>query len=132
MIVVSAGVVIRDGRVMICRRKPDVHNGLKWEFPGGKLEKGESPEAALVRELREELGIEVKVGRVMDVMLHSYPDRDVLILFYPCAITAGEPRTIDCDAIAWAKPGELQAFDFAEGDRRFVERNIRHFALEFV
>lgn len=132
MIVVSAGVVMRDGRIMLCQRKPEVHNGLKWEFPGGKLEAGESPEAALVRELREELGIEVSVGRVMDVMLHSYPDRDVLILFYPCSITAGEPRTIDCNAIAWAAPDELSRYDLADGDRRFVERNIRHFALEFV
>ncbi len=132
MIVVSAGVVKRDGRIMICQRKPGVHNGLKWEFPGGKLEKGESPEAALARELMEELGINVTVGRVMDVMLHSYPDRDVLILFYPCTIAEGEPAAIDCNSIAWAEPGELLSYDFADGDRRFVERNLRHFALEFV
>jgi len=132
MIVVSAGVVIRDGRIMICQRKPEVHNGLKWEFPGGKLEKGESPEAALRRELKEELGIGVDVGRVMDVMFHSYPDRDVLILFYPCEITSGEPSCIDCNAVEWVLPAEIPAYDFAEGDRRFVERNMRHFAPEFV
>ena len=55
-LIVSAGVVVRDSRVMICRRRPEVHNGLKWEFPGGKLEPGESPEAALARELTEGLG----------------------------------------------------------------------------
>lgn len=124
MIVVAAGVVERDGRIMICRRKPGVHNGLKWEFPGGKLEKGESPEAALKRELMEELGIDVEVGRIRDALLHAYPDRDVLILFYGCRILSGEPRTIDCDAIAWAKPEELKGYDFAEGDRLFAERNF--------
>lgn len=123
MIVVAAGVVERDGRIMICRRKPDVHNGLKWEFPGGKLEKGEGPEAALKRELMEELGIDVEVGRVKDVLMHAYPDRDVLILFYGCRILSGEPKTIDCEAIAWAKPEELAAYDFADGDFNFIKRN---------
>ena len=132
MIVVSAGVVKRDGRIMICQRKPEVHNGLKWEFPGGKLEPGESPEAALRRELREELGIDVKVGRVMDVMFHSYGDRDVLILFYPCVIEKGEPACIDCDAVEWVLPGDILKYDFADGDRRFAERNMRQFALGFV
>lgn len=132
MIVVSAGVVKRDGRVMICQRRPEVHNGLKWEFPGGKLERGETPEAALARELREELGIGVEVGRVMDVMLHSYADRDVLILFYPCVLTEGEPRTIDCNAMEWVLPEAILDYDLADGDRRFAERNMRHFAPEFV
>ena len=88
---VVAGVVARDGRIMLCRRRPEVHNGLKWEFPGGKLEPGEAPEDALRRELREELAIDVRVGRVLDAVLHRYPDRDVLVLFYPCEIVAGEP-----------------------------------------
>jgi len=123
MIVVAAGVVEKEGRIMICRRKPDVHNGLKWEFPGGKLEKGESPEAALKRELMEELGIVAEVGRVKDVLLHAYPDRDVLILFYGCRILSGEPEPIDCDAVAWAKPEDLKTFDFADGDMEFIDRN---------
>jgi len=132
MIVVSAGVVMREGRIMICQRKPEAHNGLKWEFPGGKLEKGESPEAALIRELYEELRIKVKVGHVLDVLFHSYSDRDVLIMFYPCEIMEGEPVTADCNAIAWVLPEEFPAYDFAEGDRRFTDRYLRHFASETV
>lgn len=123
MLVVSAAVVERDGRVMLCQRRPDAHNGLKWEFPGGKLEPGEGPEAALARELREELGIEVAVGRVRDAVYYRYPDRDVLVLFYGCAIRAGEPATVDCNAIAWALPGEMAGYDFAGADRAFVARN---------
>ena len=89
MLVVSAAVVEREGRVMLCQRLPDAHNPLKWEFPGGKLEPGENPEAALARELREELDISVVVGHVRDVVFFRYPDRDVLVLFYGCKIIGG-------------------------------------------
>lgn len=123
-LVVAAGVVLREGRVMLCQRRPEVHNGLKWEFPGGKLEPGESPEEALARELREELDIGVKVGRVADAVYHRYPDRDVLVLFYMCEITAGEPRCVDCRAVAWAAPDEIARYDFAGADRAFVDRNF--------
>lgn len=123
MLTVSAGVVRRDGRIMLCRRRPEVHNGLKWEFPGGKLEPGETPEDALKRELREELAIDVEVGRVLDVVLHRYPDRDVLVLFYPCVIMRGEPRPVDCDAVAWAAPEDLDQYDFAGADAAFVRRS---------
>ncbi len=120
-LLVVAAVALRDGRVMICRRRPEVHNGLKWEFPGGKLEAGESPEAALARELKEELGVEARVGRVADAVYHRYEDRDVLVLFYLCQID-GEPQSIDCDATAWVLPEELKGYDFAGADRTFVER----------
>lgn len=123
-LLVVAGVVVRDGRVMLCQRKKDKHNGLKWEFPGGKLEPGESPEEALRRELREELSIETEVGRVVDAVYYRYPDRDVLLLFYRCEIVSGEPRTVDCNAIAWAKAEDVAGYDFAGADRVFVDRQI--------
>ena len=123
MLVVSASVVERDGRIMLCQRLPGAHNELKWEFPGGKLEPGESPEAALARELREELRLEVSVGRILDAVLYRYPDREVLVLFYRCRVTSGEPVPVDCNAIAWARPEALPGFDFAGADRAFVERN---------
>lgn len=124
MLIVSAAVVERDGRVMVCQRRPEVHNGLKWEFPGGKLEPGESPEAALARELREELKVDVAVGRIVDAVFHRYPDRDVLVLFYRCTIKGGEPVPADCNAIAWASPAALSGFDFAGADAAFVARNL--------
>ena len=123
MLIVSAAVVERDGRVMVCQRLPEAHNGLKWEFPGGKLEPGETPEQALARELREELSIEVAVGRIVDAVLHRYPDREVLVLFYRCSVVSGEPAPVDCNAIAWAKPEALPGFDFAGADAEFVRRN---------
>ena len=123
MLLVVAAVIEREGRIMLCQRLPDVHNALKWEFPGGKIEAGESPEAALARELREELGIRVAVGRVRDAIYYRYPDRDVLLLFYGCSIREGEPRTVECNAIAWATPEALPGYDFAGADLAFVRRN---------
>ena len=130
MLIVVAAVVVREGRVMVCQRQPEAHNGLKWEFPGGKLEPGETPEAALARELREELGIGTRAGRILDAVLHRYPDRDVLVLFYGCRILDGEPRTLDCNAVAWAAPGELPSYDFAGADRAFVDRNAWRTLIE--
>ena len=132
MLIVVAGVAQRAGRVMVCRRRAEASNGLKWEFPGGKIEPGESPEEALARELREELGIAVRVGRVMDAVFFRYPERDVLVLFYRCRITAGEPRTIDCDAVEWARPEDVGGYDFAGADRVFVERNFGQLGPETV
>ena len=123
MLVVAAAVVEREGRVMLCQRRPGAHNALKWEFPGGKLEPGESPEEALARELREELDLRVTVGRIRDAVFYRYPDRDVLVLFYGCRVASGEPRPLDCNAVAWALPDELPGFDFAGADLEFVRRN---------
>ena len=123
-LLVVAGVIIKDNRIMLCQRRPEVHNGLKWEFPGGKLEPGESPEQALERELKEELSIEVEVGHVADNVYFRYPDRDVLLMFYMCRIVAGEPRTVDCNAIAWARIEDVPGYDFAGADAVFVRRNL--------
>ena len=95
MIVVAAGIVQRDGKIMVCQRKAGKANGLKWEFPGGKLEPGESPEAALERELREELGIQTRTGRIYDAKHRVESGRELLILFYFSEILSGEPQPID-------------------------------------
>ena len=124
MMAVVAAVIRRGGGIMLCQRRPGAHNPLKWEFPGGKIEAGESPEAALARELMEELDIRVDVGRILDAVCHRYADRDVLVLFYDCRIAEGEPRTVDCNAVAWAAPEAMRDYDFAGADRAFVERNF--------
>ena len=123
-IIVVAAVTVRDERVMICQRRPEAHNGLKWEFPGGKLEPGESPEEALARELSEELDLRAEVGRVIDAVHYRYPDREVLVLFYDCRIAGDEPRAVDCNAIAWVTPQALRDYDFAGADLAFVHRNF--------
>ncbi|MBQ9952372.1 MAG: (deoxy)nucleoside triphosphate pyrophosphohydrolase [Clostridia bacterium] len=116
MIVVAAGIVSRNGKIMLCQRRPEDRLGLKWEFPGGKLESGESPQQALERELREELAIETRTGRIFDIYHESSGDRSLLLLFFRSEILSGEPKTLECNAVAWVDPHELTKYDLAPAD----------------
>lgn len=122
MTTVVAGVLERDGKVLICRRRSDQAHPLKWEFPGGKLEAGESPESALVRELREELGIEATVG--LEVMRYEFAylgKQPILLIFLPVARWGGEVQNRIFETIVWEKLESLGSYDFLEGDARFLE-----------
>ena len=115
MIIVAAGIVIRDGKIMLCQRRPGDRLGLKWEFPGGKLERGENPQQALERELREELAIETRTGRIFDVH-HVAGDREILVLFFRSELVSGEPQTLECHAVHWVDPVHLIDYDLASAD----------------
>jgi 8-oxo-dGTP diphosphatase len=91
-LLVAAAVLIERGRVLLSQRKRGAHLELAWEFPGGKVEPGEDPRAALARELEEELGIACTIGAPMEVTFHAYPEKDVLLLFFEAARTAGSPE----------------------------------------
>jgi len=120
---VVAGLIIGgDGRVLITQRRADQALGLQWEFPGGKVEPGEAPVAALVRELREEIGVEVTVARIWDVLFHAYPEFDLVMLVYPCRIVQGTPRAVEVADLAWAQPHDLARWDILPADRPLVER----------
>ncbi|HSF15013.1 MAG TPA: (deoxy)nucleoside triphosphate pyrophosphohydrolase [Vicinamibacteria bacterium] len=121
-IVVAAGIIERDHRILATRRKKGSHLELHWEFPGGKLEAHESPEECLARELREELGVTVAPGRILDVVFHRYPESSVLLLFYECTLTDGEPRALDCDAFRWVPRAELPSLEWAPADLEFVAK----------
>jgi 8-oxo-dGTP diphosphatase len=119
---VVAGLCVRDGKVLITQRRADQALPLQWEFPGGKIEAGESPEVALARELREEIGVDVAVGRVWDVLFHAYPEYDVLMLVYRCTITRGEPSCVEVADLAWCRPDALAGYDILPADAPLVER----------
>lgn len=121
-VVVAAAVIIERGRVLLTRRHEGSHLAGMWEFPGGKLEDGESPEEALVRECREECGIEVAVGEVLDVTHHRYPEKDVLLLFYRCELRAGEVRHLQVADHAWVAPSDLGRYPLPPADHGVVER----------
>jgi mutator protein MutT len=122
LIVVVAGVVCRGESVLLAQRKRGAHLELLWEFPGGKLEEGEGPEQCLAREMKEELGVEVEVGPLMDVLTHRYPERRVLICFYECRLSSGEPRAVECEAVAWVKRSEMLSLRWVPADGPFVRR----------
>jgi 8-oxo-dGTP diphosphatase len=115
---VVAAVIRRAGRILITRRHGHAERGGQWEFPGGKVEPGESEEGALRREILEELGCDVAVGRLLARTEHRYPDLAVELAFFACEIPAGtEPRLIGAAAMHWAEPDRLADHDFCEADR---------------
>jgi 8-oxo-dGTP diphosphatase len=120
--IVAAAVVIESGRVLLTRRAEGQHLAGLWEFPGGKLEHGESPEQALVRECREECGIEIKVAEILDVTFHRYPEKDVLLLFYRCSLVSGEVRHLQVADHAWVAPKELDRYELPPADEQVVAR----------
>jgi len=115
---VAAGVLIEEGRVLLTQRKAGAHLSGLWELPGGKVEVGEDPRAALVRELREELGIEVTVGAPIEVTYWRYPQKDVLLLFFSCQRTNGspEPQKLDVADLRWCGRRELLALPLPPAD----------------
>lgn len=122
MIVVAAGLIRHNGRLLITQRLHGSHGALKWEFPGGKLEPDEDPKDCLKREIMEELGIEVEVERIEDVIFHRYPERSVLLLFYNCRLISGEPASLQCHAFSWTQPQHLRDYDFLDADLDFIRK----------
>jgi 8-oxo-dGTP diphosphatase len=121
---VVAALIGERGRVLVAQRRADQSLPLQWEFPGGKVEPGEAPEAALARELNEELGVTATVGRIWDVLFHAYPEFDLVMLVYACRI-AGEPRAVEVADVAWVALKELPAKDILPADRPLVDRLVR-------
>jgi mutator protein MutT len=119
---VAAALLFHAGKLLITQRYAGSHLGGLWEFPGGKREAGESFEQCLVRELREELGVEVGVGRLFEEVTHAYPEKTVRLQFFHCRLVAGEPRPLGCAAVRWVERDELGCFTFPAADARLIAR----------
>lgn len=119
---VAAGLVFRDGRLLITQRPAGGHLAGLWEFPGGKREEGESFEECLRRELREEVGIEVEVLEAVESISHEYPEKRVRLEFLRCRWRSGEPGPLGCAALAWVRPWELARYEFPPADARLLKR----------
>jgi 8-oxo-dGTP diphosphatase len=128
-VVVAAAILIEQRRVLLTRRKAGTHLSGAWEFPGGKVEAGEDPRDALRRELREEVGIEARVGEIVDVTFHRYDDvnKAVLLLFFEARRESDspEPRALDVAATRWAARDELRAEDFPPADVTVLGKVMR-------
>jgi 8-oxo-dGTP diphosphatase len=118
---VAAGLIMKDGRYLITRRKAGVHLQGLWEFPGGKREPGESLEECLKRELREELGIEITTPVLFHVVRHDYPEKAVELFFFCCSIKAGQPQPLGCDVFRWVRPRDLANYAFPPADETLIK-----------
>ena len=115
-VIVTAALIIEQGKILVTQRKKDSSHGLLWEFPGGKVKKGEEPRDALRRELKEELDVEVEVGMIFDTIFYSYPEYPILLLVYRCRIEKGSLKPIGCHDLRWVNLRELEKLAMPPAD----------------
>ncbi|WP_033923099.1 (deoxy)nucleoside triphosphate pyrophosphohydrolase [Sphingomonas sp. 37zxx] len=122
LLVVAAALVDRDGRVLVQQRPPGTSMAGLWEFPGGKVEPGETPEAALIRELHEELGIDVEQACLAPAVFASEPlgDRHLLLLLYACRKWRGVAEARHASALRWVRPLELHRMEMPPADKPLI------------
>ena len=113
--------MIRKGSHVLIGKRPEGHTlAGQWEFPGGKIEIGESPEVALARELQEELGIEAEIGDIQMACTHSYPDVGIVLIFFEVQYWKGEPKPVHHAELKWVLPDELKTLNIPEANRRLL------------
>jgi len=122
---VTAGIMEENGRVLIARRKSGKHMGNKWEFPGGKIEAGESPEQSLARELQEELNVRARIGKLLCCASYEGEGVSLELLVYRVEGFDGTPTLREHEELRWVTPGDLPSYDLADSDRRVVEKLFR-------
>lgn len=122
--VVVAAIIARNGRVLACQRSRKSKFALKWEFPGGKVQSGETPEAALARELEEELGVRAEIGQEVFRTEHKYPQmrEGVQLIFFGANLGAAEIENRIFETTEWVAPEKLRQMDFLEADRGLIEK----------
>jgi 8-oxo-dGTP diphosphatase len=119
---VVCGIIWKDDKVFIARRKPGKSMGGFWEFPGGKIEKNEKPEFALIRELREEFGMEVKVQNLLASNIHDYVDKTIELSAYACIFNYASFILTDHDSYDFVSINELNNYSFCSADISFVNK----------
>lgn len=125
---VVAALIWKNGSFMICRRPAHKARGLLWEFVGGKVEKGETKQQALVRECIEELAVKVAVGDVFTEVTHEYPDITVHLTLFNAEIAEGVPQLLEHCDIKWITPAEIENYDFCPADEeilRLIKNNYK-------
>ena len=122
MVQVAAALIWKDNKFMICQRPAHKSNALLWEFVGGKAEKGESIEDALIRECREELDVKVKVNDIFYEVDHTYPDITIHLTLFNAEITEGEPKMLEHNDIKWISPDEVDNFNFCAADKDILKK----------
>lgn len=136
IIYVVAGIIRRsedaEGKILVCKRPREKARGGLWEFAGGKLEAGETREAALVRECREELGITLAPGKLYMELEHAYEDLTVHLSVYEAFIVEGEPSLLEHEELRWVTPLEFSALSFCPADEKILAKLAYEYAVERI
>ena len=127
MVEVVAALIWDKNKFMICQRPTTKSCALLWEFVGGKVEKGETKEEALIRECREELGVTLSVGDKFIDVTHEYPDITVHLTLFHASISEGTPKKLEHNDIKWITPAEIPNFDFCPADTEILEKIVEVF-----
>lgn len=124
MLIVTAAIIEKDDKILITQRKEGKHGEFLWEFPGGKLEEGEAPEDCIIREIYEELNINIEVIDIFDVVYHRYEKFNLLMLVYMCRYLSGEIKANEVEDFKWIDIKDINKFEFLEADIGVVNKLI--------
>ena len=126
MVEVVAALIWDKDKFLICQRPATKARALMWEFVGGKVEKGETKEEALIRECQEELGITLNVGDIFMEVIHEYPDITIRLTLFNATIAAGIPQMLEHNDIKWITPSEIPNYQFCPADEEILSRLINY------
>ena len=119
---VVAALIWENGKFLACQRPAHKARGLLWDFVGGKVEMGETPEQALIRECREELAVTIAVQDVFMEVIHEYPDLTVRLILFNARIAEGTPQMLEHNDIRWVKPDQIDEMEFCPADKEILEK----------
>ncbi len=122
-ILVTAAIIEKDRKYLITQRPKDKHNGLRWEFPGGKINFGEDPRECLQREIKEELGIIIKANEILEYSSHIYNgEKHIILIAFKCKFISGKIKKIEINNFAWVSLKDMKNYDITEADLPFIEK----------
>jgi 8-oxo-dGTP diphosphatase len=128
MIRVTCAIIRNEGKILAVKRPRHKHQGGKWEFPGGKIEPGESAAECIVREIFEELSVEIEICRQLTKIRHIYPDKEILLIPFLCKVKSGELILKEHEEAVWIRKDEISNPDWAAADLKIIEVNFSQFS----
>ena len=123
---IAVGIILKGGKVLIDKRKPEGMLGGLWEFPGGKKKKSETLRQAVAREVKEEVGVKVQVGRRLLIVRHAYSHFKIILHAYLCEYQSGRAKPIGCDAVKWVSPNQLPRYAFPSANQRILKQLLEN------